>query len=118
MDKNIQEGGLTLIEVIVVLVIIGILAAVSIPSFLGYIENAEVEVCNVNTLQLESMYTAHLTLGNIDHSDVTFTQYIQEYGQEICPTHGEITYEDGKVKCSIHQEDGGKDDDNGSVPIL
>jgi prepilin-type N-terminal cleavage/methylation domain-containing protein len=81
MNGKNQINGFTLVEVIVVLSILGILAGITIPSFLGYIERAEIEVC---------------------------------------PGHGDITYVDGKVQCSVHQRDGGNenDDDDGSVPFL
>jgi hypothetical protein len=74
----------------------------------------------VNTLQLERMYETHLTLETIEHSDTTFTQFLQKYGEKICPDHGDITYVDGKVECSVHYRDDGKenDDDDGSVPFL
>ncbi|MDD2221760.1 MAG: prepilin-type N-terminal cleavage/methylation domain-containing protein, partial [Clostridia bacterium] len=43
-----NRKGMTLIELIVVLVIIAIISAVAIPSFSGYIEKAKAHECEVN----------------------------------------------------------------------
>lgn len=115
------EKGFTLIEIMAVIAILAILITIAVPSYLGYITKTEKDVCNVNTSQLERMYKTHLTIENVDHTEATFDQYLQEYGEETCPAHGKIIYVDGSVQCSIHprsdkSED--RDKEDGSVPFL
>jgi len=120
-NKRLNNKGFTLVEIIIVLAIIAILASVAVPSFIGCIEKAKKEVCNTNCLQLERMYETYLILEGTDHTDVVFAQYLQEYGENICPDHGDISYVDGKVQCSIHTEEDDNDSDDkddGSVPFL
>lgn len=86
------------------------------------IEKTKEEVCNVNCLQLEKMYYLYLLMEEIEHSEVIFVQFLQEYEEHICPDHGNISYVDGKVKCSVHIRGADavseEDDDDKSVPFL
>lgn len=120
-DRILDKNGFTIIEMIVVISIIAIIGAIAIPSFIGYTEKAKKEVCKVNCLQLERMYETYLTMEELEHSEVLFTQYLHEYGKNICPGHGDINYVDGKVQCSKHDRDegsGSDDKEDESVPFL
>jgi hypothetical protein len=69
------------------------------------------------------MYESFLDLEGIEHSNIIFAQYQQDYGEDICPENGDISYVDGIVRCSLHpRDDGGGDGDNGGdeveVPYL
>ena len=93
-----------------------ILASVAVPSFVGYVERAKKEVCSINCLQLERMYQTYLLM---EHTQVIFAQYLQEFGEKICPNEGEIGYFDEKVLCSVHpRDDIGDDEEYGSVTFL
>lgn len=107
--------GFMLVELIVVISIIGILAAIAVPAYGAYVEKAKEEVCKGNCLQVERMYEMHLEIEGIEHSDTVFEQFLMEYGKDICPGHGVITYVEGKVKCSVHTVE---DDNDGEVPFL
>jgi prepilin-type N-terminal cleavage/methylation domain-containing protein len=111
--KGVENKGFTLLEVIVVLTILGVLSAIAVPSTLGVIEKTKQDVCDANLLQIERMYETHLILANIDHSDVAFSQYLQEYGESICDDC-DLTYVDGVVQCSVDSSD----DEGESVPFL
>lgn len=108
--------GFTLIELIVVMAIIAILASIAVPTYFGYIKKAKEKVCRVNCVQVERMYEMYLETESIEHSDIVFEEFLKEYGKDICPENGVITYADGKVVCSVHSKEVSKDDDD--VPYL
>lgn len=110
--KKISYKGFTLIEIVVVIGVLAVLAGVAVATFSGYVEMAREAVCKANCLGLERMYEGYLELEGLEHSDVVFQQFLKEYGKEICPCRGEISYLDGKVRCSVH------DEDEGDVPFL
>jgi prepilin-type N-terminal cleavage/methylation domain-containing protein len=124
--KGIKSGkkrynkGFTLIELIVVISIMAILSAIAVPVYSSYRKKAEEKVCKANRLQLERMYEVYLFSENFAHTDSVFLQYIDEYDKAICPVHGEISYVDGEVQCSIHtsEDESNSDEEEGEVPYL
>lgn len=62
-----------------------ILVTLSVPYFMSYIEKTKEKVCKANCLQIESMYHANFTMMDIYNSDTIFSEYVQEYGENICP---------------------------------
>jgi hypothetical protein len=103
---------------------LSILAAIAVPSYVGYIEKVEKEVCYASSIELERMYHGYLHLEGVDHSDPRFNQYMQEFFGEICPSGGATNYLDGVVSCRLHLrdndsvEDDGDDDAGESVLFL
>ena len=100
MDK--KSDGFTLIELIVVIAILGVLAAVTVPRLAGFRFMVEERVCTANRKTAERMYSAFLVENDIDHEDNIFNQFLIDNCDEICPSIGEISYEYRKVKCSVH----------------
>ena len=66
---------------------------------------AEERVCDANRKAVERMYSAFLVENDIDHVDSIFNQFLIDNFDEICPASGVISYEDGKIKCSVHDLD-------------
>lgn len=110
MYKNISavkvrifnNEGLTLVEVLAVIAMLGIIAAIAVPSVISLIEKSREDVCEANRLELGRMYRMHMDLEGKEHTHISFQEYFLEYGNEICPLGGVISYQDGVVKCSIH----------------
>ena len=115
--RKSYRRGLTLVELIVVISILGVLSLMVVPSFIGYVERAKEEVCISNRKQLERIYCTYLFINNLNHSVLTFNLLQQEYDEDICPSQGIISYEDGVVKCSLHRSNENGDEDE-EVPYL
>ena len=66
------------------------------------------------------MYSAFLVENDIGNLDSIFNQFLIDNFDEICPAGGVISYEDGKVKCSVHKElsYGDEEPPEGEVPWL
>ena len=100
MDK--KSDGFTLIELIVVIAVLGTLAAVAVPRLAGFRSKAEESLCNANVKTVERMYSAFLVENDIDHEENIFNHFVLDNFDEVCPAGGVISFEDGKVKCSVH----------------
>lgn len=114
--SNRGKKGYTLIELILVIVILSIIAAIVMPSFFGYMEFAIGKVCNSNCLELNKSYNTYLELRSIQHSEIVFDKFLEE-NDGICPRNGEISYKDGLIKCDIHSHESGSDNEE-DVPYL
>jgi prepilin-type N-terminal cleavage/methylation domain-containing protein len=87
----VKSYGLSLIELLAVLVIIGVLAAISVPVYYGLVGTTKRNVCYANSSKLERMCEEYLIVTDIMHTDERFHQYRKESFDNICPLEGDIS---------------------------
>ncbi len=95
-----NQKGFTLVELIVVIVIIGILAAIAVPKFQDLSNSAKAAACKQNQAAIESaaaIYYANSAIsGSAAYpsalSDLASTDYFKGGTVPTCPSLGSYTY--------------------------
>lgn len=113
---KIKVKGFTLVEIIIIVIILGIIMAVTVPSVIGYIDRTDERECNAATSMLESAAAAELkitpTLKDAVIADPTCVFSAIESGEKMrttaCPCGGEYKAKYDSVNkkivitCSYH----------------
>jgi len=93
------KKGFTLIELIVVIAIIGVLAAILVPSMLGYIRKSKINAANSTAAQVHK--AANTALTEMDEENIAFTDagtsIIHKIGEELNGEDGDDAIK-GKIK--------------------
>lgn len=110
-----RKGGFTLVELIVVITIILILAAVLVPALMRYIDRSKEAVCRSNEATLKTELAAELTESMAEGKSMTEAelQALADASGAHCPSGGTYSVQltagdDGfdavEVTCSIHDD--------------
>ncbi len=112
MGRFHNKKGFTLIETIVVLVILAVLAAILVPSLVGWIDRANELTCQINRSQIINHYHRVQALEYADGADVRLSDVLagryevcaDDVAGLTCPSGGTYTADDKNetIACSIH----------------
>ncbi|ADI00530.1 type II secretion system protein [Salisediminibacterium selenitireducens] len=104
----LNQKGITFIELLAVLIIIAIVTLIVIPAVMTIIDKAEDAVCTDNLNKLKRDYGMHLSLMNVQHSEILFDDYYNDWNEGFCVCrNGESPYveQNGEILCTDKEDD-------------
>lgn len=100
-----NNAGFTLMEVLVVVAIIGLLAAIAVPNYIHALEQSRDDVCAANVDIISTQVERHrMATGNLPQpGDLTLVEYLTASNYLTrpveCPWGGTYRLENGRVVC-------------------
>lgn len=108
--RSMGKKGFTMVEIIVVMVVVGILAAITVPSLGKYIDNGKKRDCEINRKALLARLESDRALA----PGVTMAEVLAENTDISCPSGGVYSApDDNTVECSVHGKDSALSDKDG-----
>jgi len=106
--RKLGKGGFTLVEIMIVVAIIGLLAAIAIPNFVRARTQAQENACVANLKQIDGAKQVWaLDTGGADTDTPSWTDLVPNYikRQPSCPSGGDYTI--GAVNADPSCSEGG-----------
>jgi len=113
--RKFKQDGFTLAELLVVVAIIGILVAVSIPIFTSQLEKARLATCLANRRSLLAEVRVKALDSDLDQEDAFNALYPADKAEYPCPKGGVFSWKDGQIICSVH--DGTGEDSSSTITV-
>jgi len=113
MSMKRDQRGFTLMELMIVIVIIGVLAAIGVPAYNNYVKKAKAATCQANRRTLDTAvglyYAEHGDYPTADGTEGTSTlqsvlkEYLDNADELKCPEDGQYSLDGAshKVVCSL-----------------
>ncbi len=106
MRREKNNGGWTLIELVIVIVILGIIASVTIPAYMNMTDSAEINSCQAAQATIRSAVSIYYAKHKGTLPDSLTNGMFVNATIPACPTTGSITYTRTSdstftVQCSI-----------------
>lgn len=89
--KKMNKKGFTLVEIMIVVAIIGLLAAIGIPSFQKARDNSRAKACVNNLRMINAGTEQHMMDNNVTAATLSEAAVYIKGGLPVCPASGSYT---------------------------